>query len=84
MVFAENQEQNESYTFKGMLLQPDRSYFILDIIKEVEAQESRSHWTYMKNIEVNNKHKNKYGKFKTNLSIWYLKRKGLLYGGLMK
>ena len=37
MVFTENQEQNESYTFKGMLLQPDRSYFILDIIKEVEA-----------------------------------------------
>ena len=27
----------------------------------------------MKNIEVNNNHKNKYGKLKTILSIWYFK-----------
>ena len=38
MLFAENQEQNESYTFKGMLLQPDRSDFILDIIKKFQSQ----------------------------------------------
>ena len=35
MVFAENQEQNESYTFKDIFLQPDKSYLILDMIKEV-------------------------------------------------
>ena len=29
MLFAENQEQNESYTFKDMLLQPYQSDFIL-------------------------------------------------------
>ena len=38
----------------------------------------------MKNSEVNIKHKNKYGKLKTILSIWYFKRKILLDGILMK
>ena len=33
MVFAENQEQNEYYTFKYTLLQPDKSDFILAMIK---------------------------------------------------
>ena len=28
----------------------------------------------MKNSEVNNDHKNKYGKLKTIISIWYFKR----------
>ena len=45
-----------------MLLQPDKSYFIPAIIKEVEANKARSHWTLMKKIEVNNKHNNKDGK----------------------
>ena len=57
-----------------MLLQPDKSYLILDTIKEVKAQEYISHWKLMNNTEVNNKHKNKYGKLKTILSIWYFKR----------
>ena len=35
MVFVEK-KQNESYTFKDMLLQPDKSYFILAMIKDVE------------------------------------------------
>ena len=43
-----------------MLLQPDKSDFILAMIKEVESHEFRIHCTLMKNIEVNNKHKNKY------------------------
>ena len=29
------------------------------MIKEAEAHEARSHWTLMKNSEVNNKYKNK-------------------------
>ena len=33
MVFAQKQEQNESYTLKDMLLQPEKSDFILSIIK---------------------------------------------------
>ena len=36
MVFAENQEQNESYTFKDVLLNTDKSDIILAMIKEVE------------------------------------------------
>ena len=37
MIFSANQEQNESYTFKDMLLQPENPDFILSTIKEVEA-----------------------------------------------
>ena len=48
IVFAENQEQNESYTFNYMLLQPGKSYFIISMIKEYEAHEAISHWTLMK------------------------------------
>ena len=44
MVFVENQEQNQAYTFKDMLLQPDKSDSILSTIKEVEAHEARSNW----------------------------------------
>ena len=67
-----------------MLLQLEKSYFILDMIKEVEEHESISHWTIMKNSEVNNKHKNKDGKLKTILYILSLNRKRLTYGILIK
>ena len=39
------------------------------MFKEFEANESRSHWKLMKNSEVKNYHKNKYGKLKTISSI---------------
>ena len=61
MVFAASQEKKEFYTFKDVLLQQDKSYFVLSITKAVEAHESRSHWTLTKNSEFNNKHKNKDG-----------------------
>ena len=77
MVLVANKEQNESYTFKDMLLQPENSYLIIAMTKEVEAHEDRSNRTLMKNIEVNNKYKNKYGQLKTILSIWNFKRKRL-------
>ena len=67
-----------------MLLQPDKSYFIIAMINEVESHVVRSYWTLMKNIEVNNKHKHKYGKLKTILSIWYFNRKRFPDGRLMK
>ena len=54
------------------------------MIKEVEANEAKNNWTLMKNSEVNNKHKNKDGKLKTILSIWYFKRKRLIEGRLTK
>ena len=67
-----------------MLLQLEKSYFYLAMIKEIESHESRSHWTLMKNIEVKNKHRNKDGKLKAILSIWYFKRKRFPYGRFMK
>ena len=67
-----------------MLLQPDKSYFIIAMIKEVEEHGYTIHCILMKNIEVNNKHKNKDGKLKTILSIWYFKRKRFPDGILMK
>ena len=38
-----------------MLLQPEKSHFILYMIKYVESNEARSHWSLMQNIEVDNK-----------------------------
>ena len=58
--------------------------FIIYIIKEVEAHEYRSYWTLLKNSEVNNKYKNKYGKLKTILSSWYITRKRSPDGKLNK
>ena len=54
------------------------------MIKEVEAHEARSHWTFMKNSEFNNKHKNKYGKLKTFLFICSFKCKRFRDGKLME
>ena len=48
-----------------MLLQPDNDDFILPMIIEVEAHEDKSHWTLMKNSEVNNRYKNRDGNIKT-------------------
>ena len=83
MVFASNQEQNESYTFKDMILQPYKPYFILAIIKEVEAHEARNHWTLMKIVDYTII-KNKDGKLKTILYIWYFKHKIFPSGRLIK
>ena len=48
MVFAENQEKNDSQTFKYLLLQQHKSDFILSMTKEVEAHDSISHWAFRK------------------------------------
>ena len=42
MLFAVKKEQNESYTFRDILLQPSKSDFIQAMIKEVESHETRS------------------------------------------
>ena len=54
------------------------------MIKEDEAQEARNNWIPTTNSEVKNKHKNRYGKIKTILSIWYFRRKRLPDGRLTK
>ena len=84
MLFASNQEKNESNTFKYMLLQPENSYFILSMVKDVQSHEARNNWTLIIKSEVNNKHKNRYGRLKNILSIWYFKRKIFPEGKLMK
>ena len=40
MLFAANQEQNETYTFKNMLSQPYKSGFIMEMLKEVESHQN--------------------------------------------
>ena len=84
MVLATNKQQNKSYNFKGVLLQPYKSDFILSMIEEFEVHESRNHWKLIKKSKVNNKHKNKDGNLKTSLYIRSFKRKGFPYGRLMK
>ena len=74
---------NPTY-IKDVLLQQDKSYFIMEMIKYVEAHEARSHWKLMKNSEVNNMKINKYGNIKTILSIWSFKRKMFPDGRLTK
>ena len=67
-----------------MLLQPDKSDFILATIKQVEAHKARNNCTLMKTIEVNNNHKNKYWKPKITLSIWSSNCSRFPYGKLTK
>ena len=67
-----------------MLLQPHKSDFIIYTITEVEENESISHWSLMKNSEINTKQKNKDGNIKNILSIWYFKCKRLPAGISMK
>ena len=75
IVSAENQEQKCTHTFKEMLLQTDKSHFILSMSKEVESHEARSHWTLTKK---------RYGNIKTILSIWHFKCKRFPYRRLIK
>ncbi len=37
-------ENNECYTFKEMLLQPDKREFLEAMLKETNEHESRGHW----------------------------------------
>ena len=48
MVFAANQEQNETYNFKDTLCQDDCRQLIDAMMVEFNAHEDREHWTLMK------------------------------------
>ena len=65
-------------------MQSDKSDLIIYISKEAEAHKDRSCWKLKKNSEVRNKHKDKYGKLKTILSIWYFNHNRLPDGIIMK
>ena len=56
MALLAEKEDNESYTFKEMLKQPDASEFIKTMMKESSDHETREHWEavprYSKPINV--------------------------------
>eukprot|EP00957_Ditylum_brightwellii_P028440 2147609-Ditylum_brightwellii.AAC.1 len=45
MVFAANQQQSKTYTFKDMMKQLDHKEFIMAMLKEFKVHEGRKHWT---------------------------------------
>eukprot|EP00957_Ditylum_brightwellii_P023323 1760911-Ditylum_brightwellii.AAC.1 len=84
MAFAANQQQNEIYTFKDMMIQDDAKDVIAAMLKEVEVYKNRNHWTCMLKSDVPKVKLDKNGKLKTILSIWSFKRKRFSSGKLME
>ena len=58
MVFKVNQDKNETYIFKEMFSQPDKSVFIMSMFKKVEYHETKNHWMLTKKTKFNNKNPN--------------------------
>ena len=56
MVFAENQDKNETYTFKDMLCQDYCQQFIDAMMAEVNDHEDREHCNLMKQKGVPMEH----------------------------
>eukprot|EP00957_Ditylum_brightwellii_P076158 5789350-Ditylum_brightwellii.AAC.1 len=52
MAFAANQQQNETYTYKEMLKQPDFKDFVAAMLDEINAHEGRNHWLLVKRSEA--------------------------------
>ena len=48
MVFEDDQEQNDNFTFKNMMRQDDCQQFIDSMMEEVNEHEDREHWILMK------------------------------------
>ena len=68
---------NDSYTYSGMLKQPDKHQFIEAMLTETAVHEKRNHWTIMKRKDMPSA-------AKTILSIWSFKRKRLPDGQISK
>ena len=68
MALVAEKQDNEAYTFKEMLKQPDAADFIQAMMKEANDHESRDHWTVISRSEK------PLGE-KTILAIWAFKRK---------
>eukprot|EP00957_Ditylum_brightwellii_P050944 3863720-Ditylum_brightwellii.AAC.1 len=43
VAFAANQQQNENYTYKNMLKQPDRKEFVAVMLEEIAVHEGQNH-----------------------------------------
>ena len=74
--FAAKLSDNECYTMKEMLLQPDAKDFMMAMIDEVKAHEDNDHWEVVPRSKVGNS--------KTILAIWSFKRKRYPDGSLNK
>ena len=59
---------NDSYTYSGMLKQPDKHQFVEAMLTETAVHEKRNHWSIMKRKDMPPGEK-------TILSIWSFKRK---------
>eukprot|EP00957_Ditylum_brightwellii_P120948 9224595-Ditylum_brightwellii.AAC.1 len=56
MAFAANQQQNENYTYKDTLQQPDCKEFVAAMLEEIAVHEWRNHWSLIKRSEVPESH----------------------------
>ena len=83
MLFAANQEHNETYTFKDMLLQYDCWQLFDAMMVGVNSHEDREHLILTKRKEVSMEHYVN-GWISTIMAIWPFKRKGFPYGRLLK
>ena len=77
MALLAGKENNESYTYKDMLKQPDRADFIRAMLKETDDHENRCHWEVIPRWQ-------KPPDAKTILAIWSFKRKRYPDGRLNK
>eukprot|EP00957_Ditylum_brightwellii_P146390 11145754-Ditylum_brightwellii.AAC.1 len=52
MAFAACQQQNETYTYKDMLQQPDCKEIVAATLEEIAVHEGRNHWSLIKRSEI--------------------------------
>ena len=77
MALVAQKEDNESYTFRQMLKQPDAAEVIKAMLKETDDHESRGHWEVIPR-------RDKPSQAKTILAIWVFKRKRFPDGRINK
>jgi hypothetical protein len=74
--FTSSATDNEAYSMKEMLKQPDVADFVKAMIKEVQDHEDNGHWELVPRSSI--------GSSKTILAIWSFKRKRFPDGSLNK
>eukprot|EP00957_Ditylum_brightwellii_P072898 5539975-Ditylum_brightwellii.AAC.1 len=52
MAFTSNQQQNETYTYKDMLKQPNCKEFVTAMLDEIAVLEGRNHWSLVKRSDL--------------------------------
>ncbi len=77
IVLASGKENNECYTFKDMLAQPDKKEFLEAMLKETAEHESRGHWSVVLRSTMP-------ADEKPIQAIWSFKRKRFPDGSLNK